>query len=344
MKESSRIPKQMHALIARQQRFKWDSCPLVSVMPSPEMSFRLLQFLFVTAAAVSVASSLKATVIYDNFESTYGPAGYVRDGVPRFHFFQTYVAPASFPYAGQRVAELWTKQDFVYPNNVLFRAQSDRREVFPYHNNPDIERTDEPSLYNQIMQLLIKYINRQGREAKDAWKDPNGTSIVSGVRGGLGGSLTVFDLTENSPAWATFIEPPELGLPFVPFIVNNAGDGDTLTIYGNDGILWNRSLTGLEIDTLYFAVLPEYTAQTMSYTSVWLNSVGQANASVSIGIGWDFELPEAPAQVSESGWTISLLGLSLGACVIARRRTSSAVKRHIDFPKLKTSASARHCT
>lgn len=277
---------------------------------------RQLSFGFLMFAAASIAP-LHAVVIYDNFESTYGPAGYVRSGSPRFFSLNIGIAPMGFPFAGQMVAELRTEQDFVYPGNNAFKASSTRRELFPYQNSPDLPLENEALKKQRILDLIKGHLRRDYTPPKDEEHYlPNDDNIDGG---GVRGSLDLFDLTEASPAWATFVDLPENAFPFVPFIVNSAGDGDTLSIYGNAGLLWNAPLAGLELGTLYFALLPEHTAPTMNFTSIWLNSKGQANASVSIAAAWDFA-PEdyETTAVPDTGNTLRLVGISMFAVVAIR--------------------------
>lgn len=75
--------------------------------------------------------------------------------------------------------------------------------------------------------------------------------------GGVRGSLELSDgyqLTTASPAYAAFLTEPIEGIGFVPFVVDSASLGDTLTFYDADGILWSHALADLELGELYLAV------------------------------------------------------------------------------------------
>lgn len=274
----------------------------------PKRWFRELwgRLLCIATLLTGLATVSKGVIIYDNFATTYGPAGYVLTGSPEFYSYQVYKEPAKQVY----VAELWTKQKFTHPSSPDYEADADLRQSFEYHNDTtqpptgDYQGPDPDNWYN----LIRKFIERQSDPPR-----PKTPGDGGGVRGSLDlGPITLdtIVLEESSPDWVSFMDAHDNPWSIVPFFVTAAGDGDSLSIYDNRGLLWHQPLAQFTLGELYLAAIPKIEdadPRIPNLTTFWLNSVGDANASVIFATSGRIE------RVNENFSTMTNLAMGLAA-------------------------------
>lgn len=151
------------------------------------------------------------------------------------------------------------------------------------------------------------------RPASCAPNCPPNPSGGGGVRGSLdlgGGGW----LATASPASLMFHTDVSVGDSdtYVPFLVDQAGDGDAITIYGANGApVWTKYLAELTPGELYFAVIPRQQLATagLPILTIWLHGTGTSQSRVLFPDTVEFSDPPLLAStvggvVGSQGWYI----------------------------------------
>lgn len=97
---------------------------------------------------------------------------------------------------------------------------------------------DEGSGFSDFLNGVYRRLRTAVRPAREV--DTNGflkktRAAVTGTRGSIG--FLGGTLSENSPAWVMSMQDTGETELFLPFIVENAGDGDVLSIFNNDELV-----------------------------------------------------------------------------------------------------------
>ncbi|MBP5988631.1 MAG: hypothetical protein KA766_01270 [Piscinibacter sp.] len=114
--------------------------------------------------------------------------------------------------------------------------------------------------------------------------------------GGVRGSMDLGGggwLTTASPASLTFHTDVSVGESdtYIPFLIDRAGDGDAITIYGANGApVWTKYLADLTPGELYFAVIPRQQLATagLPILTIWLHGTGTSPSRVLFPDAVDF--------------------------------------------------------
>jgi sugar lactone lactonase YvrE len=103
--------------------------------------------------------------------------------------------------------------------------------------------------------------------------------------GGVTGSLNATGgaaLTTASPAYIAFSTPAITTPSFVPFVVEAAAPGDSLSVEGSSGVIWSQPLANFTPGKMYFAILPPQPTDPVATTlmTYWVHNAGQGSSTV----------------------------------------------------------------
>jgi hypothetical protein len=144
----------------------------------------------------------------------------------------------------------------------------------------------------------------------------NPTTVVTGSRASLDTSGG-FSLSTGTPGYNSFGNDSLNVATNVPFIVDSAAPGDSLSIYGPAGLIWSQPLANFTPGVLYFAQIPAQTTdatQTVVMT-YWIHSADQGVSSVYFPA--QLVLVDAPTVVPVITGTLGTNGWYTGVVSLA---------------------------
>ena len=180
------------------------------------------------------------------------------------------------------------------------------------------------TIYNQAIRVIYSRSPKQTYHGT-----PTGTRTVptGNDGGGVRGSVTFgsgWVATTASPAWLQFGIDPAGGSRYMFFIVDQAGPGASVTVYGDEGALWSQPLSNFVVGDLNIIDLGASAVQDPSTETLTIMVSPPTSGTAQL------YFPDQSTQVADAGSTDApmpvwcVAALATGLIGIARRRFSQS--------------------